>query len=186
MIFEALAIGSLLLLVNGGYSPRSAARIVGRFAGSSAASLRRIRAEAESQLARQSERAETILSKGEGVENQRRRMERLRAVQAEASSLIQLLGTPPATFSRPTFVTSPSTSTTTTTTLSSDTHNVSSQATSISIKTPTTSELVFPSEQHVNSIITSSFSTSSKESSSSSSTASRISALLELERQHLH
>lgn len=184
MIFEALAIGSLLLLVNGGYSPRSAARIVGRFAGSSAASLRRIRAEAESQLARQSERAETILSKGEGVENQRRRMERLRAVQAEASSLIQLLGTPPATFSRPTFVTSPSTSTTTT--VSSDTHNVSSQATSISIKTPTTSELVFPSEQHVNSMITSSFPTSSKESSSSSSTASRISALLELERQHLH
>jgi hypothetical protein len=184
MIFEALAIGSLLLLVNGGYSPRSAARIVGRFAGSSAASLRRIRAEAESQLARQSERAETILSKGEGVENQRRRMERLRAVQAEASSLIQLLGTPPATFSRPTFVTSPSTSTTTT--LSSDTHNVSSQATSISIKTPATSEIVFPSEQHVNSMITSSFSTSPKESSSSSSTASRISALLELERQHLH
>jgi len=180
MIFEALAIGSLLLLVNGGYSPRSAARIVGRFAGSSAASLRRIRAEAESQLARQSERAETILSKGEGVENQRRRMERLKAVQAEASSLIQLLGTPPATFSRPTFVTSPSTSTSST--VSSDTQNVSSQETSTSLKTPTTSELVFPSEQHANSMIKSSFSTSSKESSSS--TASRISVLLELERQH--
>lgn len=180
MILEALALGSLLILVNGGHSPRAAARIVGRFAGSSAASLRRIRAEAESQIAKQSERAESAMSKGEGVENQRKRMERLRAVQAEASSLIQLLSTPPSSLSRPSFAPSPAaTPGDSFSSASVDSSPRMASSTPTAITTATFSRSTFnvsqPVDQHERTTPT----------TSRISTASRISSLLELERQFL-
>ena len=184
MIFEALALGSLLLLVNGGHSPRTAARIVGRFAGSSAATLRRIRAEAESQILKQSERAESAISKGEGIENQRKRMERLRAVQAEASSLVQLLSTPPTSFSRPSFDTSPSLSTTdvrSTDSASTSTSTTASALTNTSIITTVTSNpnSYPPNSQDVDP------KSMSNQTTSRLSTASKVQSLIELERKFL-
>lgn len=86
MLFE-LGVGTAaFLLLQGGHSPRSAARLVGRLAGRAAGSVRRVRAE----VARMQARAEAAGGSDLQSSELGRQMEQLRMVRAETSSLLRM------------------------------------------------------------------------------------------------
>jgi hypothetical protein len=86
MLFELSVGTAAFLLLQGGHSPRSAARLVGRLAGRAAGSVRRVRAE----VARMQARAEAAGGADLQSSELGRQMQQLRMVRAETSSLLRM------------------------------------------------------------------------------------------------